>query len=166
MSLSASVPTSPRTYGGDRRHVRSRSSIAALRAALSNYQVPPEIDYDHTMYGAGSGSDELVSELELDNTHYYRAESERTRDLKSPFNDGDGNEMMDALVDIHRVLYRGRENMADDVDEGLVNEEIRRVTERWFEGDCCEFLRFPSSRCIYPALTRSLYYFSLATLVD
>ena len=48
--------------------------------------------------------------------------------------------MMDALVDIHRVLYRGRENMEDDSE--LDNEEIRRVTERWFEGDCCESFPF------------------------
>jgi len=60
----------------------------------------------------------------------------------SPFDPG--NEMMDALVDIHRVLYRGRENLEDDNE--LDKEEIRRVTERWFEGDCCKFsFLFPPS---------------------
>jgi len=65
----------------------------------------------------------VVSELELDG-HYNPT---------TP----DGNEMMDALVDIHRVLYRGRENMDEiDMDGDWDVEEIRRVIERWFEGDC------------------------------
>jgi hypothetical protein len=57
--------------------------------------------------------------------------------------------MMDALVDIHRVLYRGRENMDDDNE--LDKEEISRVTERWFEGDCCESLFYSSM--LWPILT-------------
>lgn len=128
LTASASVPPSPESLLqlGDRRHLRSRSSLAALRAVLQDYQIPPE---DHP-----SESDGLVSELDL------RLEG-RSLGLMSPFDPG--NEMMDALVDIHRVLYRGRENMDDDNE--LDKEEIRRVTERWFEGDCCESLFFSSS---------------------
>jgi hypothetical protein len=127
LTASASVPPSPESLLqlGDRRHLRSRSSLAALRAVLQDYQIPPE---DHP-----SESDGLVSELDL------RLEG-RSLGLMSPFDPG--NEMMDALVDIHRVLYRGRENMDDDNE--LDKEEIRRVTERWFEGDCCESLFFSS----------------------
>jgi hypothetical protein len=134
LTASASVPPSPESllHIGDRRHLRSRSSLAALRAVLQEYQIPPE---DHP-----SESD-LVSELDL------RLEG-RSLGLMSPFDPG--NEMMDALVDIHRVLYRGRENMEDDNE--LDKEEIIRVTERWFEGDCCEFLFLPSLSLPMPYL--------------
>jgi hypothetical protein len=114
---------------GDRRHLRSRSSLAALRAVLQDYQIPPE---DHP-----SESDDFVSELNL---HHVTGLEGRSLGLMSPFDPG--NDMMDALVDIHRVLYRGRENMDDDNE--LDKEEIRRVTERWFEGDCCESLFYSS----------------------
>lgn len=143
-SASASVPTSPKSslYAGDRRHLRSRSSLAALRAVLHDYQIPPE-DYP-------SESD-LVSELDL---HHVTG-------LRSPFDPG--NEMMDALVDIHRVLYRGRENMEDDNE--LDKEEIRRVTERWFEGDCCESLFYPLRSPSMPYLVLLLPS-SLASIVE
>jgi len=125
LSASASGPASPKSsiYAGDRRHLRSRSSLAALRAVLQDYQIPPE---DH------SSESDLVSELNL---HHAAGLEGRSLGLMSPFDPG--NEMMDALVDIHRVLYRGRENMEDDNE--LDKEEIRRVAERWFEGDCCKF---------------------------
>jgi hypothetical protein len=124
LTASASVPPSPESllHFGDRRHLRSRSSLAALRAVLQDYQIPPE---DHQ-----SESDNFVSDLDL---HHAAG-------LQSPFDPG--NEMMDALVDIHRVLYRGRENMDDDNE--LDKKEISRVTERWFEGDCCESLFYSS----------------------
>jgi hypothetical protein len=56
--------------------------------------------------------------------------------------------MMDALVEIHRVLYRGREDMDTEVygqEEARTlkwdeqGKEVKRVVERWFEGDCREF---------------------------
>lgn len=56
-------------------------------------------------------------------------------------------EIMDALVDIHRVLYRGREDQLSDNSgswarekRGLEGEmgEVERVVKRWFEGDCGE----------------------------
>lgn len=167
-SASVSVPTSPRSHYGhghghgdrDRRHLRSRSSIAALRAVLQNYQVPPESEVDPHQYirhghghghGHGhisseEGSEELVSELYLDHEHdrpatgseraYTRSLEGRSIGLRSAFEDG--NEMMDALVDIHRVLYRGRENVVD-LQEEWNSEDIGRVVDRWFEGDCSEF---------------------------
>lgn len=52
-------------------------------------------------------------------------------------------EIIDALVDIHRVLYRGREDsLGKKEEEDWVAEmrEVSRVVERWFEGDCSEFL--------------------------
>lgn len=59
--------------------------------------------------------------------------------LRSPL--GLGQEMMDALVEIHRVLYRGREDMQSSEGQLKWDEqgkEVRRVVERWFEGDCSE----------------------------
>lgn len=156
LSASASVPTSPRSHhGGDRRHLRSRSSLAALRAALQNYQIPPEADHDLDTQtaGSGSGSDGLVSELDLD-SQYRDSERDHAKlmdgraILRSPFDDG--NEMMDALVDIHRVLYRGRENLGEDVNVDWDSEEIKRVTQRWFEGDCGEFLVLLTVSLLYP----------------
>ena len=66
-----------------------------------------------------------------------------TLDLKSAASGALGTERMDALVEIHRVLYRGRE-LGDGswVNQGA---EVRRVIERWFEADCGELgfsLRF------------------------
>jgi hypothetical protein len=142
--------------------LRSRSSIAALRAVLQNYQVPPESEvdpYQHIRHGHGhisseEGSEELVSELYLDHDHdhdrhatgseraYTRSLEGRSMGLRSAFEDG--NEMMDALVDIHRVLYRGRENVVD-LQEDWDSEDVGRVVDRWFEGDCSEFLFLPLS---------------------
>ena len=143
LTASASLPPSPKSshYAGGRRHLRSRSSIAALRAVLQDYQIPPE---EH------QSESDLVSELDL---HHAAGFGGRSHGLMSPLDPG--NEMMDALVDIHRVLYRGRENMEDDSE--LDNEEIRRVTERWFEGDCCESFSFRSSTTLYYHVAACLY---------
>jgi hypothetical protein len=48
---------------------------------------------------------------------------------------GSGPERMDALVDIHRVLYRGsdRTHASTFAAQGV---EVKRVIERWFEQDC------------------------------
>ena len=42
---------------------------------------------------------------------------------------------MDALVDIHRVLYRGKE-VRVGAGWNEQSQEIQRVMERWFEYDC------------------------------
>ena len=55
---------------------------------------------------------------------------------------GLGSDMMDALVEIHRVIYRGKQDLEA---EGRIlgwneqGKEVRRVVERWFEGDCGGF---------------------------
>jgi hypothetical protein len=159
-SAPVSVPTSPRHLthvDRQRRHLRSRSSIAALRTALQTYQIPPPLeDYDHDHghgydydHGHQSESD-FVSELDLAGSERIY-ESRLGLGLRSPFLVEDGNEMMDALVDIHRVLYRGRENMDGidgDGDGNWDTEEIRRVMERWFERDCGK-----SPPLLFPLLT-------------
>lgn len=49
------------------------------------------------------------------------------------------DQRMDALVEIHRVLYRGKEDhMGETVPWREQGPEVRRVVERWFETDCCE----------------------------
>lgn len=47
---------------------------------------------------------------------------------------------LDALIDIHRVLYRGSE-FEEGEDNAAWSEhgkEVKRVIEQWFEGDCSE----------------------------
>lgn len=70
--------------------------------------------------------------------------------LRSPF--GLGQEMMDALVEIHRVLYRGGEDVqmrGESLKWEEQGQEVKRVVERWFEGDCSE------SSLVWSALDRS-----------
>lgn len=88
----------------------SRASLAALRTALQHYQISPE---DETRPIFASSSDQPVI-LNHD-------------------------ERMDALVDIHRVLYRGKEDLdGKALSWNEQGQEVRRVVERWFEADCCE----------------------------
>lgn len=57
-------------------------------------------------------------------------------------------EIMDALVEIHRVLYRGREDEdVKGVKRGWREEvnEVGRVVGRWFESDCGELFTSTSS---------------------
>lgn len=84
--------------------------------------------------------------LDYENSEGYR---EREVMLRSP--EGLGQEMMDALVEIHRVLYRGREDVRYTGKEQLAwdqqGPEVRRVVERWFEGDCSEYFLHVSTLC-------------------
>jgi hypothetical protein len=170
-SLSLSVPGSPssRPLGLGHSHHRSRSSLAALRSALQTYQVPDpdEVNVDSggvytPVHGQrrptrrSSRSDEPVSDLDLytyrnedmerpyhQRRHSYQ-QSERGLALQSPFGSPISQEMIDALVEIHRVLYRGREDMetSDGRSRTLKwdeqGKEVKRVVERWLEGDCRE----------------------------
>jgi hypothetical protein len=122
--LAISVPTSPHSRHGQ-GHRRSKSSLSALKSALQTYRIPSD----------EFGSD-LVSELVLE---------DKVPGLMSPFERPIGHEMMDALVDIHRVLYRGREDRVQGEGDGQEGssweeqgKEVQRVVERWFEGDCRE----------------------------
>lgn len=71
------------------------------------------------------------------NRHALPGQETSREMLRSPL--GLGQEMMDALVEIHRVLYRGREDMKWSDGQLRWDEqgqEVKRVVERWFEGDC------------------------------
>jgi len=121
---------------------RSPGSLAALRSALQSYHVPdpaePRTPQRGPRYGASKSSLNL-----------------------QPEDEGAGSafrpEMMDALVAIHRVLYRGRQDLEYEgrslgwVEKG---KEVRRVVERWFEGDCGRSTRASSDS----SLTRSVVY--------
>jgi hypothetical protein len=50
---------------------------------------------------------------------------------------------MEALIDIHRVLYRGMEDLATPATPAWAEQgkEVKRVVEQWFEGDCGESRR-------------------------
>ena len=165
-SLSLSMPGSPShpSSSSSRSHLqrRSRTSLAGLRNALQTYKVPSESEYDPETppvsarlgFGHGQGSEVSFGPAYsrggrlLDYGAHDTASDEgliarlrqggASRDmLRSPL--GIGQEMMDALVEIHRVLYRGREDM--QLSDGQLRwdeqgQEVRRVVERWFEGDC------------------------------
>jgi hypothetical protein len=128
--LAISVPTSPHSRHGQ-GHRRSKSSLSALKSALQTYKIPSD------------GSD-VVSDLDLEGSGQVD-HGRRDLGLMSPFERPIGHEMMDALVDIHRVLYRGREDRVQGEGDGQEGssweeqgKEVQRVVERWFEGDCRE----------------------------
>ena len=57
---------------------------------------------------------------------------------------------MNALTEIHRVLYRGRQDVEVRGAKGNLGwaeqgKDVRRVLEKWFEGDCSELLLPQSS---------------------
>lgn len=65
--------------------------------------------------------------------------------LRSAFGGSLSGEMMDAVVEIHRVLYRGREDVSSRVAEQAWAEqgrEVKRVVERWFEEECGQYPMF------------------------
>jgi hypothetical protein len=58
--------------------------------------------------------------------------------------------LMEGLMEIHRVLYRGgsgRKGIKEDA------EEVKRVLEKWFEGDCGMYSRL-SERSFWYMLIR------------
>lgn len=109
-----SVSSLPSTPAYSRRP--SHRSLVALRNALQTYQIASPDRY------------------------YSNPDTPSVDTPASPVGNLQRGTRMDALVEIHRVLYRGRE---DQVGEALPwsvqGMEIRRVFERWFETDCCEF---------------------------
>lgn len=172
-SSSLSVPTTPHFYahsqaiaqeagaaGGLHRRTsssssHSRASLNGLRTALQTYQVPPSeglTTSPHTPpYRIEDGQADAPDTLPS-------TDSIPDLSLKSPLNAhldqshvgtmgiGLGQEMMDAVVEIHRVLYRGREDvplrqaMGESSGPGWNEQEkeVKRVVDRWFEGDCGE----------------------------
>ncbi|ORX33392.1 hypothetical protein BD324DRAFT_639939 [Kockovaella imperatae] len=103
----------------------SRASLIALRTALQEYQVRSP----HT-------PEKRVQKQSAyqDMGDPMQSQSMSTLDLKNVAN-ALGPETMDALVEIHRVLYKGCRGK--DEDAWTVREkEVRRVVERWLEADC------------------------------
>lgn len=178
-SSSLSMPASPSYASGSRHqlHRRSRTSLAGLRNALQTYQVPSEGDYGvqdprtpsryspattdrpisdlDLTYGAGAGlrvarHGHAGRALDYEHQEGYRGQEVL---LRSP--EGFGQEMMDALVEIHRVLYRGREDVQYAGNEQLQwdqqGQEVKRVVERWFEGDCSESV--PTAAVLHSCVT-------------
>lgn len=47
---------------------------------------------------------------------------------------GTATDPMEAVIDIHRVLYRGSDDISASWSEQ--GREIQRVVDQWFEGDC------------------------------
>nr|XP_031861029.1 uncharacterized protein CI109_003389 [Kwoniella shandongensis]KAA5528101.1 hypothetical protein CI109_003389 [Kwoniella shandongensis] len=152
----------------DRRYERERGSRdEGLRSALRDYQVhaPPshassqsmmtsqssfEWSFDHPPSAntnnpehhhphGGVGGDIHASHLRAGPPHAHPTRGTGSLLSLSHHDQGYGSEEMDALVEIHRVLYRGKEDL--EVDHKVLKwdeqgKEVKRVVERWFEGDC------------------------------
>ncbi|BEJ12309.1 hypothetical protein CspHIS471_0207690 [Cutaneotrichosporon sp. HIS471] len=131
-----STPYHPESFYGS----GSRSSIAALRHALHSYHrhalggpLTPQQQISRARQGpaptATRGGDTSPGEpAEL---------GDPTATLPADLW-GRSNEPLEALVDIHRVLYRGGEDPADPSAPAWAEQgrEVKRVMEQWFEGDC------------------------------
>ena len=125
----------------------SRASLAALRSALQEYHVeePHTPERRPYLFASAEGNSRLTTDasmrVDMDTELNGLGEvaiagrSMSTLDLKSAASGALGTERMDALVEIHRVLYRGRLNDESWESQGA---EVKRVIERWFEADCGE----------------------------
>ncbi|KAK4689104.1 coatomer subunit zeta, partial [Tremellales sp. Uapishka_1] len=120
-SVPSTQPRQSRFYIPDRTHPSPESTTVPLTTSLSmttsdsalpNYQAP-RTPTQNLSTGSSLASD-------------------RSRDIDVRL------EQMDALVEIHRVLYRGEEETGGSKDVKLAEQgkEVKRVLERWFEGDC------------------------------
>ena len=125
----------------------SRASLAALRSALQEYQVPSPHTPERRAF-----TEERMG---------LAGRSMSTLDLKSAASAGLGLERMHALVEIHRVLYRGREGGAEGWEKQV--GEVRRVVERWFEADCGESSRGRSPWHTLPSTLYTCPLFALTT---
>lgn len=125
----------------------SRSSIAALRHALQNYHQHAQARQPLTpqqqisrppfhsrappgQHGPDSSPGEPSGEL-----------GDPTASLPLDlWGSRVGAEPLEALVDIHRVLYRGGEDPAETSAPPWSEQgrEVKRVMDQWFEGDCGE----------------------------
>ncbi|WVR05492.1 hypothetical protein IAU60_002510 [Kwoniella sp. DSM 27419] len=112
------------------RH-RSRASIAALRSALQLYQVHSPDDPLVHLHTRHSSDEPRGGGTTPPRTATETSESRTQSHL--------GMIKMDALVEIHRVLYRGKEDLEREhriLGWREQTGEVKRVVERWFEGDC------------------------------
>ncbi|WWC60703.1 uncharacterized protein I303_103279 [Kwoniella dejecticola CBS 10117] len=136
----------------------SRASINNLRSALELYQIHPTTTLPQSallspdFVGDGGGPSALPfsgyeSHVVEQTNQGYKSDSScndgsdrSSHTHHSSISSEDlGNMKMDALVDIHRVLYRGKEDLQVRRIELCFKEElkqVRRVVERWFESDC------------------------------
>ncbi|WVW82668.1 hypothetical protein I302_104679 [Kwoniella bestiolae CBS 10118] len=123
---------------------RSKASISNLRSALELYQ----IDHHHSEVGVNDLTSpdpnikaaHNVAGTSTDIQHQEGTVPDDRSSLCPPSPSSSlANSKMDALVEIHRVLYRGKEDLQVKRIELTLKEEVRqvrRVVERWFESDC------------------------------
>ncbi|WVQ69676.1 uncharacterized protein L199_007896 [Kwoniella botswanensis] len=140
-STSTSTSTSTSKDALYSRRSRSRASINNLRSTLELYQIDHGVTSPDLSNLAGTSTD-------TDTTQGHPHEQSQQQEV---FNNDDGspsslspssligNSKMDALVEIHRVLYRGKEDLQVKRIELTLREEVdqvKRVVDRWFESDC------------------------------
>ncbi|WWC69071.1 uncharacterized protein I206_103007 [Kwoniella pini CBS 10737] len=139
----------------------SKASISNLRSALEVYQIHPNTSLPQALLSpeflGDAGGPSSSHSSQNDQQKNVQIGQEHNQDRRSDVSCNDssdrtshthhssissddlGHLKMDALVDIHRVLYRGKEDLQVRRIELCLKEElqqVRRVVERWFESDC------------------------------
>jgi hypothetical protein len=124
-------------------HVMSTASIHSLFSAPAGPSIPEPITPQAQIGALNMDTDVVAaaadSGIPLQATATRQLAGRSFASLQSAFADTVDNEMMNALVEIHRVLYRGKEDLeAEGRSLGWAEQEreVKRVVERWFEGDC------------------------------
>lgn len=127
----------------------SRSSIAALRHALHTYHQHAQGQHPLTPQQqisrppiprgilSGQGGGIRGGDSSPGEPHDL---GDPTANLPPDLWGRQVNEPLEALIDIHRVLYRGGEDPAETSAPAWSEQgrEVKRVMEQWFEGDCSE----------------------------
>nr|XP_018998999.1 uncharacterized protein I203_08458 [Kwoniella mangroviensis CBS 8507]OCF62460.1 hypothetical protein I203_08458 [Kwoniella mangroviensis CBS 8507] len=140
-STSTSTSTSTTETALYSRRSRSRASISNLRSALELYQIDHRVTSPDPGNIAGTSTDTDTTRGHPHGHQQHQAVLSNEDDSPSSLSPSSliGNSKMDALVEIHRVLYRGKEDLQVKRIELTLKEEVdqvKRVVDRWFESDC------------------------------
>ncbi|WWD00988.1 hypothetical protein V866_007926 [Kwoniella sp. B9012] len=140
-STSTSTSTSTSKDALYSRRSRSRASISNLRSALELYQIDHGVTSPDPSNIAGTSTDTDTTRGHPHEHQQHQAVFSHEDDSPSSLSPSSliGNSKMDALVEIHRVLYRGKEDLQVKRIELTLREEVdqvKRVVDRWFESDC------------------------------
>jgi hypothetical protein len=112
----------------------SRSSLAALRHALHNYQ-----SYSESPGARHPPRCSCIPDNHQDDCDVSTDVPDCEQDWDPEVYGRIAGDPMEALIDIHRVLYRGMDDpSAKSPEWAEQGKEVKRVVEQWFEGDCGE----------------------------
>ncbi|WWD09734.1 hypothetical protein V865_007862 [Kwoniella europaea PYCC6329] len=140
-SASTSTSTSTSKDALYSRRSRSRASISNLRSALELYQIDHGVTSPDPSNFVGRSTDTDTTQGHPHGQSLQQKVFNNDDGSPSSLSPSSliGNSKMDALVEIHRVLYRGKEDLQVKRIELTLGEEVdqvKRVVDRWFESDC------------------------------